>query len=66
MNRLNIELKQDWETLDEAIGYFLDLVLDLKAAQHFPDPPADLYLVFNGAGVDMDKIDDLTVTLTNG
>ena len=51
----NIELKQSWNTLDEAITYFLDVVLDLKALQRLPDPPTDLFLAID---TDDPKIDD--------
>ena len=44
MDRLDIELKQCWETIDEAIDYFLNLVLDLQAAKRQPELPTDLYL----------------------
>ena len=44
MIQVDIELKQSWDTLDEAISYFLDLVLELKALQRQPEPPTDLFL----------------------
>jgi len=42
--RVDIELEQSWETIDEATDYFLGLVLDLKALKRLPEPPTELYL----------------------
>ena len=38
MQTVNIELKQTWETLDEAINYFLNVVLDLQVLKRLPEP----------------------------
>ena len=44
MQRVNINMEQSWDTLEEAVSYFLNLVLDLKALQRLPNPPTDLFI----------------------
>jgi len=55
MIQVDIELKQSWDTLDEAISYFLDLVLELKALQRQPEPPTDLFLSIETGDIDLDE-----------
>ncbi len=65
MQKVNIQLEQTWDNLDDAIDYFLDVVLDLKALKRLPEPPEELFL--NVVSPDMldSAYDDLTITLTN-
>jgi len=65
MQKVNIELEQTWDSLDDAIDYFLDVVLDLKALKRLPEPPKELYLKHYRAYQDFLHYDDLTITLTN-
>ena len=65
MNELNIRLEQSWNTLDEAINYFLDLVLSLHASKRFPEQPTDIFLHVDGFEIGDDERDKLTITLTN-
>lgn len=64
-NRLNIGLEQSWETLDQAINYFLNLVLDLQAAKRFPELPTDLFISYEGVELDDAQQDNLQLVLTN-
>ena len=48
MQKVDIRLEESWETLDDAIGYFLNLVLDLKSLQRLPNPPTDIFLTLEG------------------
>ncbi len=41
---MQIKLEQEWETLDKAIAYFLDLLMDLQAYKKHPHPPSELFL----------------------
>lgn len=66
MQDVNIKLEQTFDTLDDAIGYFLDVVLDLHSLKRLPEPPTDLFLhVTSQAKVPDDFFDTLTITLTN-
>ena len=66
MQEVNIELKQSWDTLDEAIEYFLDVALDLKVLKRLPDLPTDLFLhVESSEQVPDDFYDTMTITLTS-
>ena len=66
MQTVNIQLEQTWDTLDEAIDYFLGLVLDLKVLKRLPDPPKELFLhVETTHKIPDGCFDDLTITLTN-
>ena len=65
MQKVNIELQQSWDSLDDAIDYFLDIVLDLKALKRLPKPPGELYLSVESSDMPDDAYDDLTITLTN-
>ena len=66
MQTVNIQLEQTWDTLDEAIDYFLDLVLDLKVLKRLPDPPEELFLHVKATSkIPEGCFDDLTITLTN-
>lgn len=57
MNRLDIELKQCWDTIDEAIDYFLNLVLELQAAKRQPEPPTELFIHYEVE--DKEKLESL-------
>ena len=65
MQKVNIELKQTWDTLDDAIDYFLDIVLDLKVLKRLPKPPVDLFLNVESPKMSDSAYDDLTITLSN-
>ena len=65
MQKANIELRQTWDSLDDAIDYFLDVVLDLKALKRLADPPAELYLSVESTDMPDSAYDDLIITLTN-
>ena len=66
MQEVNIELQQSWDTLDSAIDYFLDIVLDLKALKRLPELPADLFLeVKSVPKMPEGCYDNLTITLTS-
>ena len=65
MQRIEIQLEQNWDTLDDAIDYFLDVVLDLKALKRLPSQPMDLYLSVESPNMTDGAYDDLTITLTN-
>lgn len=41
---MRIIIQQTWDTLDDAIDYFLTLVLDLQAYKKHPEIPSDLFL----------------------
>ncbi len=54
------------ELSDEAIDYFLDIVLDLKALKRLSEPPTDLFLqVESDVRVPDNFWDTMTITLTN-
>lgn len=59
MNRLDIELEQCWDTLDDAISYFLNLVLDLQAAKRFPEPPTELFIYHEVKDKDREKLESI-------
>ena len=68
MQRVNIPIKQSWDTLDEAIQYFLDLVLDLAALKRLPEQPTDLFLFVDSQDPEIkDKLhnNDLSITFEN-
>lgn len=64
-----MELRKDlyvgWETLDEAIDFFLNLCLELTALKKLPDPPSDLFLhvSINGEDLSDEQLDRVGVTL---
>jgi len=64
MQKVNIGLNQTWDTLDDAIDYFLDIVLDLKALKRLPEPPTELFLSVKSPNMPDEAYDGLTITLT--
>lgn len=64
-NKLNIDLEKYWESLDQAIDYFLNLVLELQAAKRFPEPPVDLYISYEGVELSDKQDENLKLVLTN-
>ena len=65
MQEVSITLEQTWETLDRAIDYFLDIVLDLKALKRLPEPPTDLYITLEGVELPDNFYDKLKIKITN-
>ena len=58
------DLYQGWDTLDEAIDFFMNLCLELTALKRLPDPPTDL-LVYVSTEPELsdEQMDNLEVTL---
>ncbi len=65
MNRVAIKLEQSWDTLDDAIDYFLDVVLDLKALKRLPEPPEELFLLVTADKMPNECYDTLEIELTS-
>jgi len=65
MQKVDIQLEQAWDDLDEVIDYFLDIVLDLKVLKRLPEPPTELYLKVESPYMSDNAYDDLTITLTS-
>ena len=63
--KIRKDLYNSWDTIDEAIDYFLDLVLDLKALKRMPNPPSDLFTYVTNGGKELDDeiMDDIIITL---
>ena len=65
MKKVNIELQQTWDTLDDAIDYFLNIIVDLKVLKRLPEPPGGLFLNVESPFMPASAYDNLTITLTN-
>ena len=59
------DLYQGWETLDEAISYFWEIVLELHNLRRSPNPPTDLftYVTIDGEPLSDEQTDAVAVTL---
>ena len=51
MQRVCIELRENWDTLDEAIAYFLAVSEDLKVLKRLSEQPVNIYIRIEGAGL---------------
>ena len=59
------DLYQGWETLDEAIDFFLDIVLTLHNLKRSPSPPTDLFthVTINGEPLTDEQMDGVEINL---
>lgn len=59
------DLYQGWETLDEALDYFLDIVLTLHNLKRSPNLPTDLFVhvTLNGEPLTDEQMDGVGVSL---
>ncbi len=58
------DLYQGWDTLDEAIDFFLNLCLELTVLKRLPDPPTDLYInIHTEPDLSDAQVDTLNITL---
>ena len=59
------DLYQGWETLDEAIKYFLELILTLHNLKRSANPPTDLftYVTIDGETLSDEQTDGVAVAL---
>lgn len=64
---IQIELEQDWDSLESAIAYFKSLITALEALKGFPDMPGPYYLTLDSLDVYGNKIniDSWTLAITN-
>ena len=62
---IKMDLYQGWDTLDEAIDFFLNLCLELLALQRLPDPPANLFIHVTSYGEELTdmQLEGVGVTL---
>ncbi len=64
--QISKDLYQGWDTLDEAIDFFLNLCLELQALKRLPDPPTDLFVcVETDPELSDEQMDSISVTLEN-
>ena len=61
MQKVYIELEQEWDTIQEAITYFESVAEDLKCLMGLPNIPTNLYLEIKS----LEKIEGYTCILTN-
>lgn len=58
------DLSQGWDTLDEAIDFFMNLCLELTVLKKLPEPPTDLFIhVSTFPELSDEQVDNLEVTL---
>ena len=64
-----MEIKNDlykgWDTIDEAIDYFLELILTLQNLKRAPNPPTDLFthVTVNGEDLSDEQMDGIEISL---
>lgn len=61
MQKVYIELEQDWDTIQEAITYFESVAKDLKCLMGLPNIPTNLYLEIKP----LERVEGYTCILTN-
>ena len=62
---IKTDLYEGWETIDEAIEFFLEVVLTLHNLKRSPNPPTDLFMhvTINGEDLSDEQLDGVGITL---
>jgi len=65
MLKVEFDLYQGWKTIDEAIDFFSNLCLELKALKKLPDPPNNpfIHAFLEGEELTDEQFDKMRVIL---